>query len=166
MPIDRRTMLLGAAAVAAAGTAESATRAGEGAVRTADAATSDRTPAPTHAPTERVLGIGGLFFRSHDPKRLAEWYQQNLGIDHQVWQQAAGPTAFTPFPADTDYFGAKQQAWMVNFRVRNLDAMVAQLQKSNIEVKVDPEKYPYGRFARLHDPDGNPVELWEPASPP
>ena len=82
-----------------------------------------------------------------------------------MWQQAAGPTAFTPFAMDTDYFGSKQQAWMANFRVRSLDAMVAQLQKSNIEVKVDPEKYPYGRFARLHDPEGNPIELWEPASP-
>jgi len=81
-----------------------------------------------------------------------------------VWQQAAGPTAFTPFVMDTDYFGSKQQAWMVNFRVRNLDAMVAQLRKSNIEVKVDPEKYSYGRFARLHDPEGNPIELWEPTS--
>ena len=118
-----------------------------------------------NTPTERVLGIGGLFFRSRDPKKLAEWHQLNLGIDHRVWQQAAGPTAFTPFAMDTDYFGSKQQAWMVNFRVRSLDAMVAQLQKSNIEVKVDPEKYPYGRFARLHDPEGNPIELWEPASP-
>ena len=118
-----------------------------------------------NTPTERVLGIGGLFFRSRDPQKLAQWYELNLGIDHRVWQQAAGPTAFTPFAEDTNYFGSKQQAWMVNFRVRNLDAMVAQLQKSNIEVKVDPEKYPYGRFARLHDPDGNPIELWEPASP-
>ncbi|MGO9930583.1 MAG: VOC family protein [Steroidobacteraceae bacterium] len=118
-----------------------------------------------NAPTERVLGIGGLFFRSRDPKKLAQWYQLNLGIDHRVWQQAAGPTAFTPFAMNTDYFGSTQQAWMVNFRVRSLDAMVAQLQKSNIEVKVDPEKSPYGRFARLHDPEGNPIELWEPASP-
>jgi catechol 2,3-dioxygenase-like lactoylglutathione lyase family enzyme len=118
-----------------------------------------------NTPTERVLGTGGLFFRSRDPKILAQWHQLNLGIDHQVWHQAAGPTAFTPFATDTDYFGSKQQAWMVNFRVRSLDAMVAQLQKSNIEVKVDPEKYPYGRFARLHDPEGNPIELWEPATP-
>src|SRR3984957_14681826 len=58
---------------------------------------------------------------------------------------------------------SKWFAWMVNFRVRSLDAMIAQLQKSNIEVKVDPEKYPNGRFARLHDPEGNPIELWEPA---
>jgi len=151
MAIDRRTVMIGATALAAVGTAESAT--------------PDTVDVQKNAPTERVLGIGGLFFRSHDPKKLAQWYQLNLGIDHRVWQQAAGPTAFTPFAMDTDYFGSKQQAWMVNFRVRNLDDMVAQLQKSNIEVKVDPEKSPYGRFARLHDPEGNPIELWEPASP-
>jgi glyoxylase I family protein len=149
MLIDRRTLLVGAATIAVAGTAERAT--------------PDTVEAQMNLPAERVLGIGGLFFRSRDPKLLAEWYQLNLGIDHRVWQQAAGPTALTPFAMDTDYFGSKQQAWMVNFRVRSLDAMVAQLQKSNIEVKVDPEKYPYGRFARLHDPEGNPIELWEPA---
>jgi glyoxylase I family protein len=150
MLIDRRTVIIGAALAA---------------VRTAAGAKPDTVEVKVNTPTERVLGIGGLFFRSPDPKKLAQWYQLNLGIDHQVWQQAAGPTSFTPFAMDTDYFGSKQQAWMVNYRVRSLDAMVAQLQKSNIEVKVDPEKYPYGRFARLHDPDGNPIELWEPASP-
>ena len=151
MIIDRRTILIGVATVTAA--------------RTAVGATADAAEPQVNLPTERVLGIGGLFFRSRDPKKLAQWYQVNLGIDHRVWQQAAGPTAFTPFGMDTDYFGSKQQAWMVNFRVRSLDAMIAQLQKSNIEVKVDPEKSPYGRFARLHDPEGNPNELWEPASP-
>lgn len=149
MLIDRRTLIIGAATFAA--------------VKTAESATPEIVEAQVNLPAERVLGIGGLFFRSRDPKKLAEWYQLNLGIDHQVWQQAAGATAFTPFGMDTDYFGSKQQAWMVNFRVRSLDAMVTQLQKSNIEVKVDPEKYPYGRFARLHDPEGNPIELWEPA---
>jgi len=150
MLIDRRAVIIGAATLAAVGTAESA--------------------APDT--TERVLGIGGLFFRSREPKKLAQWYQLHLGIDlvptdygHAGWQQAAGPTVFAPFAMDTDYFGSKQQAWMVNFRVRSLDAMVAQLQKAGIEVKVDPEKYPNGRFARLHDPEGNPIELWEPASP-
>jgi glyoxylase I family protein len=151
MVIDRRTVIIGVATFAAVGTAESVP--------------VEKVETPMNSPPERVLGIGGLFFRSRDPKKLAQWYQVNLGIDHQIWQQAAGPTAFTPFAMDTDYFGSKQQAWMVNFRVRNLDAMVAQLQKSDIEVKVDPEKYPYGRFARLHDPEGNPIELWEPASP-
>ena len=149
MLIDRRTLIIGAATFAA--------------VKTSESATPEIVEAQMNLPAERVLGIGGLFFRSRDPKKLAEWYQVNLGIDHQVWQQAAGATAFTPFGMDTDYFGSKQQAWMVNFRVRSLDAMVTQLQKSNIEVKVDPEKYPYGRFARLHDPEGNPIELWEPA---
>ena len=151
MVIDRRTVLIGAATLAATKTAESVT--------------PETVGAHLNSPTERVLGIGGLFFRSRDPKKLAQWYQLNLGIDHRVWQQAAGPTAFTPFAMDTDYFGSKQQAWMVNFRVRSLDAMVAQLRKSNIEVKVDPESYPYGRFARLHDPEGNPIELWEPEGP-
>jgi predicted enzyme related to lactoylglutathione lyase len=150
MLIDRRTVIFGAALAA---------------VRTAAGGTPDTADVQTNTPTERVLGIGGLFFRSRDPKKLAQWYQLNLGIDHRVWQQAAGPTAFTPFAMDTDYFGSQQQAWMLNFRVRSLDAMVAQLQKANIEVKVDPEKSPYGRFARLHDPEGNPIELWEPASP-
>jgi glyoxylase I family protein len=157
MLINRRIVILGTAALAA--------------VRTADSAAPDTVEVQMNTPTERVLGIGGLFFRSRDPKTLAHWYQLHLGIDpvptdygQAVWQQAAGPTVFAPFATDTDYFGSKQQAWMVNFRVRSLDAMVAQLQKSNIEVKVDSEKYPNGRFARLHDPDGNPIELWEPAS--
>ena len=157
MPIDRRTVIIGVASLAAARTAESVTPA--------------TAAAQMPLPVERVLGIGGLFFRSRDPEKLAQWYQLHLGIDpvpteygHTVWQQAAGPTAFGPFPMNTDYFGSQQQAWMVNFRVRSLDAMVAQLQKSNVAVKVDPEKYPNGRFARLHDPEGNPIELWEPAS--
>jgi predicted enzyme related to lactoylglutathione lyase len=149
MLIDRRTMIIGALA----------------AISTAESATPNTVEVQMNTPTERVLGIGGVFFRSRDPKKLAQWYQLNLGIDPRVWQQAAGPTAFTPFAMDTEYFGSKEQAWMLNFRVRSLDAMVAQLQKANIEVKVDPEKYPYGRFARLHDPEGNPIELWEPESP-
>jgi hypothetical protein len=134
MLIDRRAVILGAATLAA--------------VRTAESAPPDTGAVQMKMPTERVLGLGGLFFRSRDPKKLTQWYQVHLGIDQPSWQQAAGPTAFNPFPMETDYFGSKQQGWMVNFRVRSLDAMVAQLQKSNIEVKVDPEKYPYGRFAR------------------
>ena len=158
MGIDRRTVIVGAAALAS--------------IQSAEAVSPDTVETQTGAPTERVLGIGGLFFRSRDPKTLAEWYQSHLGIDpvptdykQSAWQQAAGPTAFSPFPMDANYFGSREQAWMVNFRVRNLDAMVAQLRKSGIEVKVDPEKYPNGRFARLHDPEANPIELWEPASP-
>jgi glyoxylase I family protein len=123
---------------------------------------------------EKVLGIGGLFFRSRDPQALAAWYATHLGITpvpanegDPTWQQQAGPTAFAPFPSNTSYFGdpASPQPlqWMVNFRVANLDAMLAQLRAASIEV-TDPETYPnIGRFARLHDPEGNPVELWQPA---
>jgi catechol 2,3-dioxygenase-like lactoylglutathione lyase family enzyme len=78
------------------------------------------------------------------------------------WRQEAGPTVFAPFPETTDYFGKPNQAWMVNFRVRNLAAMTAQLRAAGIAVTVDPKEYPNGRFARLHDPEGNPIELWEP----
>ena len=119
---------------------------------------------------EKVAGIGGLFFRAHDPKSLAAWYEQHLGIlptptsyGGAVWQQEAGTTVFSPFPESTKYFGDPQKMWMVNFRVHNLDKMVEQLRASGIEVSVDPEHYPNGRFARLHDPEGNPIELWQPA---
>jgi catechol 2,3-dioxygenase-like lactoylglutathione lyase family enzyme len=120
---------------------------------------------------EKVTGIGGLFFRAHDPKALALWYQQHLGVSvlptgygDPGWQQEAGPTAFAPFPEKTKYFGDDTKAWMVNFRVRDLDKMAAQLEAAGIAVKVDPKTYPNGRFARLHDPEGNPIELWQPAA--
>jgi glyoxylase I family protein len=120
---------------------------------------------------EKVTGIGGLFFRAHDPKTLAAWYRQHLGASltpskegEHSWEQEAGPTAFTPFPETTKYFGDSSKAWMVNFRVRDLDKMAAQLKAAGIEIKVDPQSYPgVGRFARLHDPEGNPIELWQPA---
>lgn len=119
---------------------------------------------------EKVLGIGGLFFRSPDPERLARWYADHLGVDPvpqdydtPAWQQQAGTTVFAPFPADTDYFGDPARQWMINFRVRDLDAMIAQLEEAGIAVKLHPEAQPNGRFAHLSDPDGNPIELWEPA---
>ena len=119
-------------------------------------------------PPEKVAGIGGLFFRARDPEPLARWYEQHLGIPlaptsdgADVWQQQAGPTVFSPFPESTDYFGDPHKAWMINFRVRDLDRMVDQLRTAGIEVETDPSS-PYGRFARLHDPEGNPIELWQP----
>lgn len=131
-------------------------------------------PAVKHAlegaEMEKVAGIGGLFFRAHDPKALGNWYQQHLGVTltptsegASVWQQEAGPTSFTPFPETSKYFGDPDKVWMVNFRVHNIDKMVAQLRAAGIEVK-DPESYPnIGRFTRLHDPEGNPIELWQPS---
>jgi glyoxylase I family protein len=118
---------------------------------------------------ETVSGIGGFFFRARDPKVLAQWYQDHLGIfvtpqkaEDPVWQQQAGPTSFTPFPEKTSYFDAAKQ-WMLNFRVNDLDKLVSQLTAAGIAVKVDPTAYPYGRFAHLQDLEGNPIELWQPA---
>jgi predicted enzyme related to lactoylglutathione lyase len=109
-----------------------------------------------------------LFIRARDPKGLALWYANRLGValppgdyTQESWRQEAGPTVFNPFPENTDYFGPRSQMWMVNFRVRDLDAMVTQLRCAGIEVEVDPHDFPNGRFARLHDPEGNPIELWE-----
>ena|SRR5687767_5563754 len=116
-----------------------------------------------------VTGIGGFFFRAENPAALADWYQRHLGIDlvpsdynQQPWMQQAGPTVFAPFPKDSEYFGKAEKNWMLNFRVQDLDGLVAQLRSANIQVAIDPEHYPNGRFARLHDPERNPIELWEP----
>jgi len=114
---------------------------------------------------ERALGIGGFFFRAKDPDSLSRWYSENLGINMgtDVWTQAEGPTVYAPFKADTDYFGRKEQQWMINLRVSDLDAMIAQLTSANIEVETREEwDSEIGRFARIHDPEGNPIELWEP----
>src|SRR5215472_10918657 len=122
------------------------------------------------AKMEKVAGIGGLFFRAHDPVALGQWYLEHLGIaltptseGAPVWQQEPGPTVFSPFPETSGYFGDPHKVWMVNFRVRDLDKIVAQLRSAGIAVKVDPQAYPNGRFARLQDPEGNPIELWQPS---
>ena len=121
---------------------------------------------------EKVLGLGGVFWRSDDPARLAEWYRTRLGVapaptdmGTEPWRQEAGFTVFAPFQKDTTYFASERQQVMFNFRVRDLDAMAAQLRGMGEEVTIDPEVGPIGRFARVHDPEGNAVELWEPASP-
>jgi glyoxylase I family protein len=118
---------------------------------------------------ERVLGFGGFFFRARDPKALARWYETHLGVDltptdydHAGWIPTGGPTVFEPFPSDTNYFGRAEQQWMINFRVRDLAAIVRQLRDANIAVEVDAEEYPNGVFALTHDLEGNPVQLWEP----
>jgi len=121
---------------------------------------------------EKVTGIGGFFFRSRNPEALAAWYETHLGIngpgqsaDDQPWRQEAGTTALAPFKQDTDYFGRPDKTWGINFRVRDLDRMVEQLRTAGIEVTVNPETYPMGRFATLKDPEGNFVELWQPDPP-
>lgn len=114
---------------------------------------------------EKVLGIGGFFFRARDPQSLLSWYSDHLGIDiiDSVWHQQAGSTVFMPFKADTDYFGRPDQQWMINFRVANLDQIIAQLKADGITVETKDEwNSEVGRFARIYDPEGNPIELWQP----
>ena len=117
-------------------------------------------------------GVWWFFFRARDPKSLSQWYLQHLGIDFAGSRgrgyvaTASGPTVFQPFANDTEYFGDVAKMWMLNFRVNDIDAMVAQLRNAGIEVHMDDLDGEYaeiGRFARLNDPEGNPLELWEPS---
>jgi predicted enzyme related to lactoylglutathione lyase len=113
-----------------------------------------------------VTGIGGIFFRSIDPDALQDWYREHFGVafvDGAPWIQSSGPTVFMPFAEDTDYF-PKDRQWMINLRVTDLDQLLASLRKADIDVITNAEwdTPETGRFARVHDPEGNPVELWEP----
>jgi len=110
-----------------------------------------------------VTGIGGFFFRSDDPDALAAWYKTHLGVGGYDWRQAEGPTVVAPFKRSTDYFAADNQ-WMLNLRVSDLDALLQALEAAGIAIRKDPDwdSPETGRFARIHDPEGNPIELWEP----
>ena len=113
-----------------------------------------------------VTGIGGIFFRANDPKALGAWYAEHLGVgtgEWGVWDTSAGPSVFSPFSADTGYFPHEKQ-WMINLRVSGLDALIETLRAAAIDIITNPEwdDPATGRFARIHDPEGNPIELWEP----
>ena len=122
-----------------------------------------------------VLGMGGLFFRAADPDALSAWYKRHLGIgagcdatgegepNEWVWQVQGGPMVFAPFKQSSDYFAA-DKAFMINLRVSGIDAMLDQLRLEGIEVitKAEWDVPAVGRFARIHDPEGNAIELWEP----
>ncbi|MGD9265168.1 MAG: VOC family protein [Lysobacterales bacterium] len=122
----------------------------------------------------RALGVGGVFFRSADPARLAMWYRQALAIDIESWgitngtsfaPQAMPDNAFTVwgvFAADTEYFGDPQQAFMINLVVDDLDAALANVEAAGGQVLSDREEHDFGRFGWFVDPDSNRVELWEP----
>ena len=117
-----------------------------------------------------VTGIGGIFFRARNPQALQAWYVEYLGVGsapYGAWETQAGPTVFSPFATDTDYFPADRQ-WMLNLRVDDLDTLIVSLRAADIAVKTDPDwDMPgVGRFARIEDPEGNPVELWEPDQAP
>jgi len=122
-----------------------------------------------------VLGIGGIFFRARDPDALNAWYRENLGIgagcnaegaggdpEAWTWKTLGGPVVFAPFKADTDYFAADKQ-FMFNFRVTDLEGMLERLNAAGIAIETRDEwdSPEVGRFARIHDPEGNAIELWE-----
>lgn len=123
-----------------------------------------------------VLGMGGYFFRAKDPQALKAWYRDHLGVgggmgadpvtghsNEWVWYHQGGPMVFEPFAADSDYFAADRQA-MINLRVSDLDRLLARLRSAGIEITREEEMEGVGRFARVHDPEGNPIELWEPSA--
>jgi catechol 2,3-dioxygenase-like lactoylglutathione lyase family enzyme len=124
---------------------------------------------------KRVTGIGGIFFKSDDPERLYRWYEKHLGIVREShgqgasfhWrepddQQEDGLTAWSIFPSNTKYFDPSRAGHMINYRVDDLDALLAALKAEGVEVDPHREDCDYGRFAWIMDPDGNRIELWEP----
>ena len=121
---------------------------------------------------KQVTGIGGVFFKVKEPKGMAAWYRKNLGIQSKggfgylIWRdkdhpEEMGHTAWAMFPANTTHFGQSSSSLMINYRVANLDGMLAQLRKSGVKIE-KVEDSDYGRFAWIMDPEGNRIELWEP----
>jgi len=124
----------------------------------------------------RVVGIGGIFFKANDPAKLAAWYKKHLGLDVQDWgsvvfQENAGADlepkrqshiVWSPFEASTDYFKPSEKPFMINYRVHDLDAFLAQLRSEGVDVDPKTEKSDFGYFGWIMDPEGNRIELWEP----
>ena len=123
---------------------------------------------------QRVTGIGGVFFKASNPKELAEWYQVNLGVNVEEWGGAVfrwaseenpsgtGSTVWCPFKADTTYFAPSTASFMINFRVADLHAMLAQLRAAGCDVDAKVDESEYGKFGWVMDPEGNRIELWQP----
>ncbi len=123
---------------------------------------------------ERVTGLGGIFFKCDDPKKIEEWYRQHLGIEPSgdgsvvfPWRDREDPektgyTVWSPFPKSTKYFDPSRAPFMINYRVANLDKMLEQLRQAGAQVDERAEDSEYGRFGWVMDPEGNRIELWEP----
>ena len=123
--------------------------------------------------SKKVTGIGGIFFKCKDPKALRAWYQTNLGLETNQygsvfeWYQGADSTKkgflqWSPFKETTKYFEPSTKEWMINYRVENLDALVAELKANNVTVTDTIAVYDYGKFVHILDLEGNKLELWEP----
>lgn len=127
----------------------------------------------------RVTGLGGVFFKAQNPKKLLTWYQDHLGIKPEgegepssmfYWREKDDPdrlgyTVWAIFPRETKYFDPSSSQFMINFRVSDLDSMLKQLRNEGVKVDDKVEEYEYGRFAWIMDPEGNRIELWEPNDP-
>ena len=121
---------------------------------------------------ERVLGVGGVFFKARDPQALAEWYAKHLGVPFDAGKtygtftaEAGDQTVYSLFAQDTNYFAPSTAPYMFNFRVGNLAAMLEQLRTAGAQVDDRVEEYDYGVFGWVMDPEGNRIELWEPKTP-
>jgi predicted enzyme related to lactoylglutathione lyase len=130
------------------------------------------TPTPTSS-YKKVTGIGGIFFKCQDPKKLREWYSTHLGLNVNPygsvfeWYQGAdstrkGFTQWSPFKETTTYFEPSKKEFMINYRVGNMDALVAELKQNGVTVLDTIETYDYGKFVHIMDLEGNKIELWEP----
>jgi len=123
---------------------------------------------------KKVTGIGGIFFKCNDPKAMNAWYTQNLGLDNKGWgvnfewreldSDTQGSTAWSTFPADTKYFEPSNKDFMINYRVEDLASLVEQLKKDGVTIVDEIQDSEYGKFVHILDPEGNKVELWEPAA--
>ena len=123
---------------------------------------------------KRVTGIGGIFFKSKDPKTLAEWYRVHLGLNVEEWGGVAfkwtssdnptgiGTTIWSPFKEETEYFAPSKSSFMINYRVEDLDRLLGQLRAEGCKVDEKVQDSEYGKFGWVSDPDGNRLELWQP----
>jgi predicted enzyme related to lactoylglutathione lyase len=121
---------------------------------------------------ENILGIGGVFFKAGESEKLAAWYRAKLGVPIEPGQtfatlyssKAGDPTTWSTFSSNTDYFGPGEAKLMINYRVRDLDAMLAQLRHAGVPVLDRIDDSEFGRFGWATDPEGNRFELWQPPS--
>jgi len=122
---------------------------------------------------KRVTGIGGIFFKTKDPEKTKNWYQQNLGIKMDQYgasfisrqYDAPDKSAYlqwSPFKEDTEYFDPSEKPFMINYRVENLEWLVGELRNSGVTICDEIETFDYGKFVHIMDPEGNKLELWEP----
>ncbi len=122
---------------------------------------------------KRVIGLGGVFFKSQDNKAVREWYQNHLGIESEEWgaifpwRRKENPeeesyTAWSPFKADTNYFEPSNHDYMINYQVDDLDSLLNELRKEGVTVVGNVEESEFGKFGWVLDPEGRKIELWEP----